>query len=52
MNRPAASGPAWRRCSPWDGAPLTDIKVTAGLEDTVSSKGTNDISISRSLSLH
>jgi L-asparagine oxygenase len=23
----------------WDGAPLTDIKVTAGLEDTVSSKG-------------
>jgi L-asparagine oxygenase len=23
----------------WDGAPLTDIKVTAGLENTVSSKG-------------
>jgi L-asparagine oxygenase len=23
----------------WDGAPLTDIKVTQGLEDTVSSKG-------------
>ena len=23
----------------WDGAPLTDIKVTAGLEETVSSKG-------------
>jgi L-asparagine oxygenase len=23
----------------WDGAPLTDIKVTPGLEDTVSSKG-------------
>jgi L-asparagine oxygenase len=23
----------------WDGAPLTDIKVTVGLEDTVSSKG-------------
>lgn len=23
----------------WDGGPLTDIKVTAGLEDTVSSKG-------------
>ncbi len=23
----------------WDGAPLTDIKVTTGLEDTVSSKG-------------
>jgi hypothetical protein len=27
----------------WDGAPLTDIKVTAGLEETVSSKGSGGL---------